>query len=110
MKFLLYSYKYDWRVGGIVVLNKLADVLADIGFETYIIGEDNEINGKAVRVSEVQAIEGIGHLTGAPCNFAVVGAVDIALHPAGNHFAFAMVALREIDQSGDQQLLALHQT
>jgi len=57
LKFLLYSYKYDWRVGGIVVLNKLADVLADIGFETYIIGEDNEINGKAVRVSKVQAIE-----------------------------------------------------
>ena len=43
MKILIYSYNYNWRFGGIVVLHKLADLIAQLGYETYIIGE-NEYN------------------------------------------------------------------
>ena len=47
MKILIYSYNYNWRVGGIVVLHKLAELIAELGYETYIIGE-NRINTRCV--------------------------------------------------------------
>ena len=64
----------------------------------------------AVAESEVQTVEGVGDFAGTGCDLTVIGAVDIAFYAAGDYFAFAMVALSEIHQGGDQQLLALHQT
>ena len=47
MKILIYSRDYNWRVGGIVVLHKLAELIAELGYETYIIGE-NRINTRGM--------------------------------------------------------------
>jgi hypothetical protein len=34
--------------------------------------------------------------------------VDIPLYPAGDYLAFTMVAVGKLNQTGNQQLLALH--
>jgi hypothetical protein len=47
VKILIYSYDYNWRVGGIVVLHKLADLIAELGYETYIIGK-NRISTRGI--------------------------------------------------------------
>jgi hypothetical protein len=57
MKFLIYSFNYDWRVGGIVVLNKLADLLAELGYDSYVIDENRKTHGPAVRINLEEAFE-----------------------------------------------------
>jgi hypothetical protein len=58
----------------------------------------------------VQAVQRIGHLPRA-CRHVTPGvAVNVAFNPARDDFGVAMVALGKIDQGGNQQRLALHQT
>jgi len=57
MRFLVYSFKFDWRVGGIVVLNKLANLLAQEGHETFIIDGSEKNNNGAINIDIEQAIE-----------------------------------------------------
>jgi hypothetical protein len=45
VKILIYSYNYNWRFGGIVVLHKLADLIAQLGYETYVLSEDSLKSG-----------------------------------------------------------------
>lgn len=57
MKFLIYSFDYDWRIGGIVVLNKLANLLAQLGHETYIMAGNPSKIGHAVNIDLEAALE-----------------------------------------------------
>ena len=57
MKFLIYSFNYNWRVGGIVVLNKLADLISELGHESYVIDENRKTHGPATRINLDAAIE-----------------------------------------------------
>jgi len=57
LKFLIYSFNYNWRIGGIVVLNKLADLIAELGYESYVIDENRKNHHPAVRVNLDEAIE-----------------------------------------------------
>jgi hypothetical protein len=57
MKFLIYSFNYDWRVGGIVVLNKLADLIAELGYNSYVIDNNRKTHGPAVRINLEEAFE-----------------------------------------------------
>jgi hypothetical protein len=57
MKFLVYSLEYSWRAGGIVVLNKLAELLAQHGHETYILNGNPNSKSGAVTINLEQAKE-----------------------------------------------------
>ena len=63
-------------------------------------------------VAELQAqcVQRVGHLAGALPDLRVIGAVDIALHPARNNLAVAVVPLRKIDQRCNQERLVLHES
>jgi hypothetical protein len=49
-------------------------------------------------------------LAGALPDLRVIGAVDIALHPARNNLRITVVALGKIDQRCNQERLVLHES
>ena len=58
MKVVIYSYPFNWRYGGLVVLNKLADLISKLGYDTYIIDKEKKSEkGKAIRILRVEAFE-----------------------------------------------------
>jgi len=57
MKILIYSFDYNWRVGGIVVLNKLAQVLAEQGHDIYILCGEAKSSSKAKAIDMKEALE-----------------------------------------------------
>lgn len=50
MNFVIWSLDYNWRSGGIVVLHKLAELLANAGHETYCVSESTSSGNRATLV------------------------------------------------------------
>ena len=57
MKFLIYGFGYNWRVGGFVVLHKLAELISEMGHETFLLRGEKSKAGGATCVEMLEAIE-----------------------------------------------------
>jgi hypothetical protein len=61
-----------------------------------------------VAESQAELVQTVGH-TARTHPYVFIGApVNIPFNPAGDYLAFTMVAVGELNQTGNQQLLALH--
>ena len=57
MKILIYSYGYNWRIGGFVALHKLAESISQMGYEVYLLNGEKSKAGGATCVEMQEAIE-----------------------------------------------------
>ena len=57
MKFLIFSYEYNWRVGGIVALHKLAELISGMSYETFLLNGEKSKAGGATCVGLEEALE-----------------------------------------------------
>lgn len=57
MKILIYSYRYNWRWGGIVALHKLAELISGMSFETFLLNGEKSKAGGATCVGMEEALE-----------------------------------------------------
>lgn len=57
MKILIYSFGYSWHFGGIVVLHKLAELISQLGYETYLLNGEKSKAGRAKCIEMQEAIE-----------------------------------------------------
>jgi hypothetical protein len=57
LKFLIFSYEYNWRVGGIVALHKLAELISGMSYETFLLNGEKSKAGGATCVGLEEALE-----------------------------------------------------
>lgn len=55
MKFLIWAFDYNWKIGGIIVLHKLSELLAKEGFDTFVLSETTNKRNRAKLISESEA-------------------------------------------------------
>ena len=55
LRFVIWSFDYNWRIGGVVVLHKLAELLAESGFETYCVASLTSAQNKSTLISRDDA-------------------------------------------------------